>query len=95
MSYALAISSTAERDWVVLDESIKRRFKQKLINERLIKPRVPKDALSGFQDHYKIKITSPQYGLAHHVNDEMKLITITGVSSRDFVYDILNKRLKQ
>jgi len=95
MAYALAISPTAERDWAKLDESIKRRFKQKLINERLINPRVPKDALSGFQDHYKIKITSPQYRLAYHVNDEMKLITITGVSSRDFVYDILNKRLKQ
>jgi hypothetical protein len=45
--YALAIHPDAEREWGKLDEAIKRRFKQKLQKERLMQPRVTKDALHG------------------------------------------------
>ena len=68
MSYALAIHPDAEREWGKLDETVKKRFKQKLENERLINPRVAKDVLHGLQDVYKIKITItitvPQFRLA-------------------------------
>lgn len=45
MSYELAIHPEAEREWAKLDGSVKKRFKEKLAKERLITPRVAKDAL--------------------------------------------------
>jgi mRNA interferase RelE/StbE len=90
--YELAIHDDAMDEWRKLDESVKQRFKKKLANERLIQPRVPKDALHGLPDCYKIKITTPQFRLAYHVNDAEKLLTILAVSSRDDVYALLEKR---
>lgn len=93
MSYELAIHPDAEREWSKLDEAIKRRFKLKLQKERLDNPRVAKDALHGVPDTYKIKITTPQFRLAYHVNDETHCLTILAVSSRDDVYDLLKLRV--
>lgn len=93
MSYELAIHPDAEREWSKLDEAIKRRFKQKLLKERLQNPRVAKDALHGVPDTYKIKIATPQFRLAYHVNDETHCLTILAVSSRDDVYDLLKLRV--
>ena len=92
MSYELAIHPDAEREWGKLDETVKRRFKQKLQRERLMQPRVAKDALHGLPDVYKIKISTPQFRLAHHVNDAEKCLTILAVSSRDDVYALLESR---
>ena len=92
MSYELAIHPDAEREWGKLDETVKRRFKQKLQRERLLQPRVVKDALHGLPDVYKIKISTPQFRLAHHVNDAEKCLTILAVSSRDDVYALLESR---
>jgi mRNA interferase RelE/StbE len=90
--YELAIHPAAEREWNRLDESVKQRFKQKLKKERLIQPRVAKDALHGLPDTYKIKITTPQYRLAYHVDDGARLVTILAVSTRDDVYAMLAGR---
>lgn len=92
MTFELAIHPEAEREWARLDESVKRRFKLKLAKERLIQPRVPKDALHGLPDFYKIKITAPQYRLAHHVSNAPKRVTIVAVSNRDDVYELLRGR---
>ena len=92
MIYELAIHPEAEREWNKLDESVKKRFKQKLQKERLTQPRVAKDALHGLPDLYKIKITTPQFRLAYHVNDNTGLLTILAVSSRDDVYALLQSR---
>ena len=93
--FELAIHAGAEKEWSKLDGSVKRRFKEKLANERLIRPRVAKDALRELPDCYKIKITAPQYRLIYHVNDTKKLITILSVASRDDVYEELRVRLGQ
>ena len=93
MSFELAIHPEAEREWGKLDESIRRRFKQKLQKERLIQPRVAKDALHGLPDTYKIKITTPQFRLAYHVDDKARVVTILAVSTRDDVYALLQGRL--
>ena len=90
--FSLAIHPLAEREWGKLDEAIKRRFKQKLAKERLLKPRVPKDALHGLPDIYKIKITTPQYRLAYHVDDKNRVVTILAISTRDDVYSLLKAR---
>lgn len=92
MSYELAIHPDAEREWGKLDETIKKRFRQKLQKERLINPRVAKDALHGLPDVYKIKITSLQFRLAYHVNDEQRRVTIVAVSTRDDVDMLLHSR---
>ena len=52
-------------------------------------PRVAKDALHGSADTYKIKITSPQYRLAYHVDDQALVLTILAISTRDDVYELL------
>ena len=92
MNYELAIHPDAEREWGKLDETVKRRFKQKLQRERLLQPRVAKDALHGLPDVYKIKITTPQFRLAYHVNDAERCLTILAVSSRVDVYALLESR---
>jgi len=92
MSYELAIHPLAEAEWARLDESVKRRFKQKLAKERLQTPHVARDALHGLPDCYKIKITTPQFRLAYHVDDKAKRVTILAVSSRDDVYALLQSR---
>ena len=92
MIYELAIHPEAEREWARLDESVKKRFKQKLQKERLTQPRVAKDALHGLPGVYKIKITTPQFRLAYHVNDDTRLLTVLAISSRDDVYDLLQSR---
>ncbi len=76
-----------------LDGNIKRRFKEKLANERLKHPRVAKDALRELPDCYKIKITTPQYRLIYHVNDAERLLTILSVATREDVYEELRARL--
>lgn len=93
MSYELAIHPDAEQEWGKLDVAIKRRFKQKLQKERLTNPRVAKDALHSVPDTYKIKITTPQFRLAYHVDDVTLCVTILAVSSRDDVYDLLKLRV--
>ena len=92
MSYELAIHPDAEREWGRLDEAVKRRFKQKLHKEQLIRPRVAKDALHGLPDTYKIKIATPQYRLAYHVDDKARVVTLLAVSTRDDVYVLLRSR---
>lgn len=92
-SYNLAIHPQAEREWAKLDESVKKRFTSKLIKQRLTSPRVAKDALHSAPDLYKIKIASPQYRLAYHVDDKRRLLTILAISTRDDVYELLGPRL--
>ncbi|HQS56854.1 MAG: hypothetical protein B7Y56_02210 [Gallionellales bacterium 35-53-114] len=93
-NFELAIHPGAEKEWSKLDGSIKRRFKEKLATERLINPRIAKDALRELPDCYKIKITTPQYRLIYHVNDQERILTILAVTTRDDVYDELRARLK-
>lgn len=93
MSYSLAIHPDAQREWDRLDGSIKKRFKEKLEKDRLIQPRVPKDALRDLPDCYKIKITTPQYRLVYHVDDIARLITILSIATREDVYEELKNRM--
>lgn len=93
MAYRLAIHPEAEREWAKLDESVKQRFRKKLVGERLTRPRVAKDALHGAPDLYRIKITTPQYRLAYHVNDTDHIVTILAISTRNDVYALLQGRL--
>lgn len=92
MTYELAIHPEAEREWKNLEESIKQRFKNKLAKERLILPRVPKDALRELKDCYRIKLTTPQFRLVYHVDDVASRVTILAVATRNDVYEELKRR---
>ena len=94
MTWQLAIDAAAEKEWTRLDNSVKARFKAKLA-ERLENPRVANAALSGAPDLYKIKITSPQFRLAYHVDDQLRRVTILAVTTRDDVYEVLAGRMKK
>lgn len=91
--FELRLHPQAEKEWNKLDGSIKRRFKDKLVQERLIQPRIAKDALRDLPDCYKIKITTPQFRLIYHVNDQDRILTILSVATREDVYDELRSRL--
>ena len=93
ISYELAIHPEAEREWTRLDGSIRERFKDKLVKERLDHPRVDKDALRDLPDCYKIKITTPQYRLVYHVDDAARVLTVLSVATREDVYEELKRRL--
>ena len=92
MSYELAIHPLAEAEWARRDVSVERRFKQKLAKAHLRTPRISKDALHGLSNCCKIKITTPQFRLACHVDDKAKRLTILATSSRDDVYATLATR---
>lgn len=92
--FELKIHPQAEKEWTKLDGNIKRRFKEKLSQERLQRPRVAKDELHSLPDCYKIKITTPQYPLVYHVNDIEKILTILSVATREDVYEELRTRLE-
>ena len=48
----------------------------------------------GLPDCYKIKIATPQFRLAYHVDDVGRLVTLLAVSSRDDVYALLEARVR-
>lgn len=80
--YQLAFKASALKEWKKLAEPIKKQFKKKLA-ERLEAPRVPSDALSGFNDCYKIKLRSVGYRLVYEVEDETVTVTVVAVGKRE------------
>ena len=61
---------------------VRAQFKKKLA-ERLQHPRVPKDALHGLRDHYKIKLRDAGYRLVYRVEDAFVTVTVVAVGKRE------------
>ena len=91
VAYSLEFLPSALKEWRSLGGNIRDQFKKKL-QERLQSPHVPTAKLSGMPDCYKIKITTPQFRLACHVDDKANRLTILAASSRDDVYVLLATR---
>ncbi len=93
MSYKLKFIPTALKEWRRLDNSIREILKKKL-KERLIAPRVPADRLSGFENHYKIKLRSSGYRLVYEVSEDEICVLVIAVGKRDknIVYKKAQKR---
>lgn len=68
MSYNLKFLPTALKKWGKLDNPIRAQLKKKL-QERLEAPHVPSCRLSGFENHYKIKLRASGYRLVYEVLD--------------------------
>ena len=88
MNYKLKFLPTALKEWKKLDHSIQTQLK-KTIAERLKNPLVPGSQLTGFVNHYKIKLRGSGYRLVYEVVDKEIYILVIAIGKRDknFVYE--------
>ena len=95
MSYRLKFLPTALKEWKKLGNSVQLQFKKKLA-ERLENPFVQSSQLSGFDNHYKIKLKASGYRLVYEVVDKELFILVIAVGKRDkkVVYKKAHKRKK-
>ncbi len=82
MNYKLKFLPTALKEWKKLDNSIQSQFKKKLA-EWLEKPHTPSSKLSGFDNHYKIKLRVSGYRLVYEVIDNELFVLVISVGKRD------------
>ncbi len=82
MSYKLKFLPSALKEWQKLDNYIKAKFKKKL-KERLDSPHVNSCKLSGFKNHYKIKLRTIGYRLVYEVIDEEIYVLVIAIGKRD------------
>ena len=93
MSYKLKFLPSALKEWNKIGSTIRDQLKKKL-KERLNDPDVPADRLTGFNNHYKIKLRSAGYRLVYEVDQgEVSIIVITvGKREHSGVYIKAKKR---
>ena len=96
MSYRLKFFPTALKEWKKLDHSIQTQFKKKL-KECLENPHIPGNRLSGFENHYKIKLRASGYRLVYEVVEEELFVLVIAVGKREksVVYKKVSKRRKK
>lgn len=96
MNYKLKFLPTALKEWKRLDNTIQTQFKKKL-QERLEVPHVPASQLSGFVNHYKIKLRSSGYRLVYEVVEQEIYVLVIAIGKRDkkLVYKKAQKRKSQ
>ncbi len=82
MSYKLKFLPTALKEWKKLETTIQNQLKKKL-EERLEQPHIPSCQLSGFKNHYKIKLRASGYRLVYEVIDDEIYILVIAIGKRD------------
>ncbi len=82
MSYKLAFLPSALKEFEQLDHSVREQFKRKLF-DLLENPDIPANRLSGFQNHFKIKLKASGYRLVYEVEDDMVRVLVIAVGKRD------------
>jgi mRNA interferase RelE/StbE len=80
--YGLKFLPSALKEWKSLDGSIQAQFKKKL-KERLNDPHNKASQLSGFENHYKIKLRASGYRLVYEVIDREICVLVIAVGKRD------------
>lgn len=80
--FKLKFLPTALREWKKLDGSIQLKFKKKL-KERLNEPHNVASQLSGFENHYKIKLRASGYRLVYEVIDQEICVLVIAVGKRN------------
>ncbi len=93
MTYKLKFLPSALKEWNKLDNSLQTQFKKKL-SERLESPHIPAPKLSGFENHYKIKLRTSGYRLVYEVIDNELFVLVIAIGKRDknIVYKKAKKR---
>ena len=82
MNYKLKFLPSALKEWKKLDNSIQSKLKKKL-KERLDSPHVSSCKLSGFKNHYKIKLRASGFRLVYEVIDKEIYILVIAIGKRD------------
>ena len=82
MNYKLKFLPSALKEWQKLDHTIQTKFKKKL-KERLGSPHVNSCKLSGFKNHYKIKLRASGCRLVYEVIDEEIYVLVIAIGKRD------------
>ena len=92
-NYQLKLLPAARKEWDKLDGSVQLQF-LKVLKRRLEEPRIPKAALAGMPDCYKIKLRELGYRLVYRVDsDEVVIVVLTvGKRERGEVYESARKR---
>lgn len=82
MTYKIAFSESAKKEWDDLPSAIKKQFMTKL--SKIIEyPRIPKNKLSDLKDCYKIKLRASGYRLVYRVYDDQVIIEVIAIGKRD------------
>ena len=91
--YQLKFLPAARKEWGKLDGSVQLQF-LKVLKRRLGEPRIPKAALAGMPDCYKIKLRELGYRLVYRVDGGEVVIVVLAVGKRERseVYEIARKR---
>jgi mRNA interferase RelE/StbE len=82
MNYKLKFLPTALKEWKKLDNTIQTQLKKKL-QQRLSTPHIQGSKLSGFENHYKIKLRNIGYRLVYEVIDNELYVLVIAVGRRD------------
>lgn len=83
MPYKLEFTNPAAKQWRKLPEVIQRQMIAKL-EERLLHPRIPGDALSGnLAGLYRLKFKTAGIRLIYEVQDEKLILLVISVGKRD------------
>lgn len=92
--HTLQFVPSALREWNKLDPNIRLQL-IKVLRSRLATPRIPKAALAGMKDCYKIKLRTVGYRLVYQVIDETVVVLVLAVGKRDGaeVYDLAKTRI--
>jgi mRNA interferase RelE/StbE len=93
MIYELEFREEALKEWQKLGATIKSEFKA-ILRRRLENPRIPKHALHGVPDHYKIKLRSAGYRLVYRVEDQRVTVVVVAIGKRERneVYEAARRR---
>ena len=93
MSYKLAFLPSALKEFRQLDNSVREQFKKKL-TELLENPDIPANRLSGFQDHYKVKLKVSGFRLVYEIEEDKARVVVIAIGKRDKgkIYTTARKR---
>ncbi len=82
MTFKLKSLPSALKEWKKLDHFIQVQLKKKL-SERSTNSHVPGSSLSGFEDHYKIKLRSSGYRMVYEVIEKEVVVLVIAVAKRE------------
>ena len=91
MTYELEFDPRAWREWQKPGETVKKQFKNKLLQNL----RIESARLSDLPDCYKIKLKASGYRLVYQVRDSVVVVYVIAIGKREkaAVYHQANKRL--
>jgi mRNA interferase RelE/StbE len=94
--HQLKFLPAARKEWDKLDGSVQLQF-LKVLKRRLDEPRIPKSALAGMPDCYKIKLRDLGYRLVYRVDSGQVVVIVLAVGKRERseVYAIAGRRVKE